>query len=192
MQGSNEISLLHKLESVKIQYHSREIGKYESEVTNTGNSPISQFYQRHPSFLGMVNINYLTCHIVWVEIPFLELGWLNPRRHSPFRQPSRHKGWYDPPRIWLLSELELRLKNQRIARHETKSLTSEFKVLGQPVTTEVRSMTKKGQNASSPITSYLSKVEPRFKDQNVSYGLRNTMQCLSAPYDRFLGAEIQK
>ena len=52
-------------------------------------------------------------------------------------------GGYDPPRVWLLSELELRFKNQRVACHETKPLTPEFKVLGQPVTSEVRSMTQK-------------------------------------------------
>ena len=48
----------------------------------------------------------------------------------------------NPPRVWLLSELELRLKNQRVACHETKPLTPEFKVLGQPVTFGVRSMTQ--------------------------------------------------
>ena len=48
-----------------------------------------------------------------------------------------------PLRVWLLSELEFRLKNQRVACHETKQLTPEFKVLGQPVTSEVRSMTQK-------------------------------------------------
>ena len=53
-------------------------------------------------------------------------------------------GGCDPPplRDWLLSELELRLKNQRVACHETKPLTSEFKVLGQSVTSEVRSVTQ--------------------------------------------------
>ena len=49
---------------------------------------------------------------------------------------------------------------------------------------------------SSPITSYLSKPEPRFKDQNVPYGLRNTMRCLSVPYDPFFffggGVKIKK
>ena len=49
------------------------------------------------------------------------------------------------PRVWLLIELELRFKNQRVACHETKPLTPEFKVLGQPVTSEVRSMTQKWQ-----------------------------------------------
>ena len=46
-----------------------------------------------------------------------------------------------PPRVWLLRELELRFKNRREACHETQPLTPEFKVLGQPVTSEVRSMT---------------------------------------------------
>ena len=45
-----------------------------------------------------------------------------------------------PPRDWLLSELELRLKNQRVACHETKPLTPEFKVLCQTVTSEARSI----------------------------------------------------
>ena len=44
--------------------------------------------------------------------------------------------------VWLLSELELWLKNQRVACHETKPLTPKFKVLGQPVTSEVRSLTQ--------------------------------------------------
>ena len=71
---------------------------------------------------------------------------LNPRRHSPFHHPSRHRGGggdATPLRDWLLSALELRFKNQRVACHETKPLTPEFKVLGQPVTSEVRSMTQK-------------------------------------------------
>ena len=52
---------------------------------------------------------------------------------------------YVPPRVWLLSELELRFKNQRVACYETKPLPPEFKVLGQPLTSEVRSMTQKWQ-----------------------------------------------
>ena len=35
------------------------------------------------------------------------------------------------------------IQNQRVACHEKKPLTPEFKVLGQPVTSEVRSMTQK-------------------------------------------------
>ena len=69
---------------------------------------------------------------------------INPRRRSSFRRPSRHKGVRPPPpSVWLLSELELRFKNQRVACHEIKPLTPEFKVLGQPVTFEVRPMTQK-------------------------------------------------
>ena len=93
----------------------------------------------------------------------------------------------------LESELEVRLKNQRVACHDTKPLTPDLKVLGQPVTSEVRSMTQKWQKCDfATITSYLSKLEPRFKDQNVSYGLRNTMRCLSVPYEPFLGVKIKK
>ena len=50
-----------------------------------------------------------------------------------------------PSRDWLLSELELRFKNQRVACHEAKPLTFEFKILGQTVTFEIRSMTQKWQ-----------------------------------------------
>ena len=57
---------------------------------------------------------------------------------------------YDPPRVWLLSELELRFKSQRVACHETKPLTPEFKVLGQPVASEVRSMTQKWPKCEFP------------------------------------------
>ena len=45
--------------------------------------------------------------------------------------------------VSLLIKLELRSKNQRVACHETKPLTPEFKVLGQSLTSEVRSMTQK-------------------------------------------------
>ena len=49
--------------------------------------------------------------------------------------------------------------------------------------------TQKWPNATSLITSYLSKLEPRFKDQNIPYGLRNTMRCHSAPYELFWGSK---
>ena len=48
------------------------------------------------------------------------------------------------------------------------------------------------QNATSPITSYLSKLETRFKDQNVPYGLRNTVRCLLGPYGPFWGSKFKK
>ena len=61
-------------------------------------------------------------------------------------------GGYEPLRVWLLSELEFRFKNQRAACHETKPLTPEFKVVGQPVTSEVRSMTKKWDFADNFVS----------------------------------------
>ena len=42
-----------------------------------------------------------------------------------------------------LIELELRGKNERVARRETKRLIYKLKVLGQPVTSEVRSSVEK-------------------------------------------------
>ena len=71
---------------------------------------------------------------------FMRLFTLAGTRHFAILHGTRG-GDATPPCVWLLSELELRLKNQRVACHESKPLTPEFKVLGQPVTSEVRSMT---------------------------------------------------
>ena len=45
----------------------------------------------------------------------------------------------DPPAVRSLMVLELRGKNERVARNERKLMVSNFMVLGQPVTSEVRS-----------------------------------------------------
>ena len=78
----------------------------------------------------------------WSQMTLLTpLSPHNTIRH--FANPHGTGGGVRPPhRVWLLSELELRFKNQRVACHETKPLTPEFKVLEQPVTSEVRSMTQ--------------------------------------------------
>ena len=52
-------------------------------------------------------------------------------------------GGNDPRAASPLTELELREKNERVARRETKRLVYKLKVLGQPVTSEVRSSAKK-------------------------------------------------
>ena len=44
-----------------------------------------------------------------------------------------------PLAVWPLIELELRGKNERVGRYE-KRLIPKFKVSGQPVTSQVRSM----------------------------------------------------
>ena len=46
-----------------------------------------------------------------------------------------------PLAVSLLMELERRGKNERVGRDERKRMVPKFKVLGQPVTSEVRSMT---------------------------------------------------
>ena len=71
---------------------------------------------------------------------------INSRRHRPFCILSRHKGgggWYDPLAVSPLIELELREKNEHVARREAKRLIYKLKVLGQPVTSEVRSSAEK-------------------------------------------------
>ena len=48
----------------------------------------------------------------------------------------------DPPAVRPLMVLELREKNERVARNERKPMVSNFMILGQPVTSEVRSNTQ--------------------------------------------------
>ena len=67
----------------------------------------------------------------------------NPRRHRPFRILPRHKGGTTSLAVSPLIGLELCGKNERVARRETKRLIYELKVLGQPVTSEVRSSAEK-------------------------------------------------
>ena len=42
------------------------------------------------------------------------------------------------PRVWLLIELELRDKNEPVARDERKQMIHTFKVFGHLVTSQVR------------------------------------------------------
>ena len=61
------------------------------------------------------------------------IGFLHTRR-------PRGGGGYDPPlAVSPLVELARRGKNERVRRYETQRLVPDFKVLGQPVTSEVRS-----------------------------------------------------
>ena len=117
-------------------------------------------------------------------------GVFNPRRHSPFRHPSRHAG-VRPPLVWLLSGVQLRFKNQRVVCLETKPLTPEFNILGQPVTSEVRSMTQKWPKCEF-ADNFVSEQARAVIHQKVPYGLRNTMRYLSAPFGWVFGVKIQK
>ena len=72
-----------------------------------------------------------------------------------------------PLAISPLVELERRGKNERVARHETQRLVPRNKVKGQPVTSEVRSMTSRHGLSLSPITSHVIVVEQKFKRHRV-------------------------
>ena len=70
-----------------------------------------------------------------MQMGLLVLFIFNPRRHWLFCVLRRHKGGGTrPPRVWLLIQVELRDKNERVARHERKPKMPNFKVSGQPVT----------------------------------------------------------
>ena len=75
---------------------------------------------------------------------------VNPRRHRPFRILPGHKGGgglvRPPVAVSPLIELELRGKNERVARRDTKRSIFKLKVLGQPVTSEVRSSAEIDEN----------------------------------------------
>ena len=55
----------------------------------------------------------------------------------------RGGGVTTPLAVSPMIELELRGKNERVGRRETKRLIYKLKVLGQPVTSEVRSSAEK-------------------------------------------------
>ena len=53
------------------------------------------------------------------------------------------RGWYDPPCRFAPDWARASRKNEHVARRETKRLICKLKVLGQPVTSEVRSSAEK-------------------------------------------------
>ena len=69
---------------------------------------------------------------------FVTLAGPNRFLHPP---RPRGGGGYNSLAVSLLMELERRGRNERIERDERKIMVPKFKVLGQPVTSEVRSMT---------------------------------------------------
>ena len=69
---------------------------------------------------------------------------INPRRTYLFYiRPGRGGGGATPPPLAVcpLIELELRGKHERVGRYETQWLLPKFKVSGQPIASQVRSMT---------------------------------------------------
>ena len=85
---------------------------------------------------------------------------LKPSLARPFRILPRHRWggggrWYDPHAVSPLIELELRGKNEHVARRETKRLIYQLKVLGQPVTSEDRSSAEKWQKTGDFFQTFI-------------------------------------
>ena len=85
-------------------------------------------------------------------------------------------GTTPPLAVSPLIELELRGKNERVARRETKRLIYKLKVLGQPVTSEVRSSAEKCRKPWSPITLLLMELEQNFNVKRVPCDELNTLR----------------
>ena len=56
----------------------------------------------------------------------------------------REGGGDTTPRVWPLIELELRDQNERVGLYERKPMMPNFKASGQPITSKVRSNTRRG------------------------------------------------
>ena len=97
-----------------------------------------------------------------------------------------------PARDWPLIELELRGKDERVARDETKPMVSNFKVLGHRVTSEVRSMTQNHRIPFLPIERLLIKLEPRSKDQDVLFWSVECVLILCGPPLTFFPGQRSK
>ena len=120
---------------------------------------------------------------------------VDPRRHRPFRILPRHKGgggWYDPLAVSPLIELELRGKNERVARRETKRLIYTLKVLGQPVTSEVRPSAEKWRKPE--IADNFASDGARAKFQRPACSLRrveHVTMVFKCPWMIFRGQKFE-
>ena len=73
-------------------------------------------------------------------------------------------GGIRPPRVWPLIELELRGKNERVGLYERKTMVPNFKVSGQPTTSEVRSNARSGPPDTTIDTTIFGML-PRIRDE---------------------------
>ena len=82
---------------------------------------------------------------IWLKIPLVFVLTLAGRGHFASFHGTRGGGVGTTPPLAVspLIELELRGKNERVARRETKRLIYKLNVIGQPVTSEVRSSAEK-------------------------------------------------
>ena len=123
---------------------------------------------------------------------------LNPRRHRPFRILPRHKGGgglvgTTPLAVSPLIELELRGKNKRVSRRETKRLIYKLMVLGQPVTSEVRLSAEKWRKPV--IADNFASDGARAKFQRPACSLRRVehdTMVFERPWMIFRGQKFEK
>ena len=85
--------------------------------------------------------------------------WPSPLWGLLQRLTCKGGGALDPPAVQTLIDLELRGKNERVARNERKPTASKFRmILGQLVTSEVRSNTQSRADFSHLRTDILQMI----------------------------------
>ena len=124
---------------------------------------------------------------------------INPRRHRPFRILPRHGGGGVGTTLLAVSpliKLELRGKNERVARRETKRLIYKLKVLGQPVTYEVKVVPKSAEKRRKPvIADNFASDGARAKSQRPACFLRrvkHVTMVFECPWIIFRGQKFEK
>ena len=94
------------------------------------------------------HLEWILCNLklghIWTSSIIIACKCFNSRRHRPFCVLRRHKRGAPPSRLarnW--ARASQKKQQHSVGRHETKPTVPGFKVIGQLVTPEVRSMTQK-------------------------------------------------
>ena len=113
--------------------------RFQSVFTDEDDTNIAAFQSQPEIETTISGIGSVSSELVLTYLTLAGTG------HFAFFHGTRGGGGLVRPPLAVspLIELELGGKNERVARRETKRLIYKLKVLGQPVTSEVRSSAEK-------------------------------------------------